>query len=154
MGKKSIKTFKPNSELLHFAETFAKNYKVLPEGHYYSNGKKYHILYKVCLTDNYEGFELKTPARVGLTSGVFEISKTKILAHDNYDFVVSLVIWCAIEFNALNIMVSDKILFDFYKSTGRSFDEAFICWIDVFKQSPSELNVRRMKQLTELRLEK
>lgn len=145
--------FTRNNELLELALEFSNNYKKNKVGDYYSSNRKYHIKYCKRLKDEFTGEPLTTAARVCNETGVIELDK-ELFKNQEYtsDFVFFIITWCVVR-HALqdsNIKEADKISLEYYLTTKRSKRSIMQGWGKLLSTVPTELNMERLKQVTEI----
>jgi hypothetical protein len=134
--------FELDEELIEFATEMSKALKNLTEQTYYSKNKTYQIeVFETLYDFKHKG--LKTPARVGQTSGSIQLQKSKLISDYTEDFVYHLIIWCAIEFCVLNLKQSDIISTKHYLTTLRSKQNLLKGYITLLELNPGEQNTER-----------
>ncbi len=100
---------------------------------------------------DYQEIEFKTNIRVGQQTGIIQISKSKLVEYEtNSDYLFMMILWCTVEKDIKDAYKSDEIAFRYYLTTGRSIKNVLIGYINLFKASPSDLNVKRIEQLNKL----
>jgi len=149
---KSKKQFKPDKELLRFAEWFSENYKILKEGRYLSDKAKYKIEYRDDIIDKHTGRVLKTPARIVIDNGVMEISKVKLKNKKiTPNFVYYLVVWLRIRLLVQTEMEADLITLQFYCTQERNKGNIVSGWREILKPNETkreiEKNIKRLESL-------
>ena len=98
--------------------------------------------------DKHSKKEYSTNIRVGLSSGIIEVSKSKLLAlESNPDYVFFMVLWCAVEYNLKSNIQSDIITLKYYLKTGRSVKNIMLGYTSLFKRVPYTGNVIRMQKI-------
>jgi hypothetical protein len=137
-----------DKELVEFATGLSKNFeKLISEQTYYSESKKYKV--EVFDTINVYETELKTPARVGQTSGTIQVQK-KQLQNYSKDFIFFLIIWCHIEHKLLNLEKSDKIAIKYYLITGKSKKNLYDGYIKMLESNHTDKNLDRFNKIKSL----
>ncbi len=148
---RSVIKFSPDAELLAFAESFSDHYKVLTAGEYVSDNRKYQITYFNRIRDQYTRRVINTGARVSQNTGIIHLDKFifKNKAYNN-DYIFYVIMWCVIEYQYKDIMLSDRIALQYYLSTGRSKQNILIAQGELFKTAPSNLNIKRAKIMSKI----
>lgn len=138
----------PDKELIALADEFSNNYKILSDGEYFSENKKYHITYGV-LNDPNTKMEGSTPGRVDIYTGVIGLSRKKLINNKKYtsNFVFALIIWSSKRQHALSEMEADMITLKYYLTTGRPLKDFLIGWLTIFSKADTILNRNRYKQI-------
>lgn len=135
----SLRTF------VKFATKFAFNAGTLPSGTYESNGGRFTIQYLPTITYP-NGVESKTPARIGMESGVIQISQRRfkeftipmrmaILLHEYSHFYVNDNMDDEMEADLNGLLV--------YLGLGYPRIEAYQGFLKTFMELPSEQNKKR-----------
>lgn len=141
-------TFKPDEELLKFADFFSKNWKTLEIGNYASDDNKYQIEYLDKII--HFGSEPSTNIRVGQTTGTIEISKSKLqIIEASSDFIFFSILWCVVEKIILNTSKSDIIAMEYYIGTGKSVENVMTCWEKIVSIDPTEVDKKRLQAVTD-----
>lgn len=138
---------------IDFAEEFCYNAGNLDAKgtNYYSDDEMFRITYLDNITDN--GEIVPTPARISQTDGMIEISKADflrytvpmrmaILLHEFAHFYLNEVMEDEIE--------ADNNSLQLYLGMGYPRIDAYNVYLDVFENSPSELNKDRYQALNKL----
>mgnify|MGYP003670598119 FL=1 len=137
---------------INFAEEFCHNAGSLETNKdYFSDDEIFNIVYLDVIEDN--GVESKTPARISQDKGVIEVSKKDflrytmpmrmaILLHEFAHFYLNDVMEDEVEADRNSLML--------YLGMGYPRIDAYNVYLDVFENSPSELNVDRYKALNNL----
>jgi len=138
------------NSFIDFAEQFSENSGLLEAGEakYHSDDNVYTIIYRDVITDN--GNYVPTPARINQADGVMEVSKQHFL---EYTIPMRMAILLH-EFSHffLNDVMEDEIEADdnslkIYMGLGYPRIDAYNVYLDVFENSPSELNIERYEAL-------
>lgn len=134
--------FIPSMELLELATWFSLNYKHIAPGTYKSSNEKYTISYVQDLN-----VPTKTLARIGHDSGIIQISKKQARNSSYTDhFIFYLILWCVCRRTDPSEITADRLTLEYYLKTGRPAHDIYEgCRELLVDQSPSELNVKRMK---------
>lgn len=141
--------FTPTKELIRFADKFSANWKNLSVGDYYSENKKYSIVYSEKITEK-NGEEPNTNARIGHVSGVIEISKSKLIEQEtNENFLFFIILWCIVQSETHNLIESDRLVMEYYKTTDRPVIDVIKGFAKLFQKALNETNLKRMKQLVD-----
>lgn len=121
--------WKPDAELLDFAERFADNYTTLECGIYVSDKDNYKIEYVSKIPDT------KTGARVSNLTGVIQLDKTVYKSKEySEDFIFYIILWCRIQFlYPTQYELSDLIALKYYLTTNRSKLNILKGYIRLFK---------------------
>lgn len=137
-----------------FAQEFAERAGELSANRsiYLSNEGEFRVDYLDIIRDRETGKVLHTPARISQSTGIIEISKTHFL---KYTVPMRMAILLH-EFSHfyLNRNMKDEVEADLnalmiYLGLGYPRIEAHQAFLEVFKGSPSDLNVRRHKIITQ-----
>ena len=147
--KKSDNPTKIPKELISFAKSFSEKYKKLKCGTYTSDCGKYTIDYLKNLKDNNTGLIVKTPYRVSHKTGIMDFNKSK-MSKMSPSFIFNAVIWCYVKFK---IEPSDFITADIKSiqcslENGFSKKEMLVNYCNILNNSPSDLNVNRIKAIS------
>jgi len=137
---------------VNFAEEFSYTAgKLETEQKYHSNDEMFTILYVNQITE--DGRVEKTPARISQSSGLIEVSKADFL---RYTIPMRMAILLH-EFshyylndNMEDEIEADKNSLEIYMALGYPRIDAYNVFLDVFENSPSELNMDRYKALNQL----
>lgn len=159
-----IKEFNPDSELVDFATYFSDNYKTLEVGGYFSDVDNYEIRYLDRITDIGNGDYIESNARVcvGTTdenlfnrNGIIELDKTKLsVSQITSDYVFFIILWCVCKsINSTESLFNiDELVVMYYLTTGRSNKNLSLGIIELFRSSPSSINLDRYKRINKLLL--
>jgi len=138
---------------IDFAEEFSYNASVIePNASYHSDDDKYEIKYVPDITED-NGKSLDTPARISQHSGLIEVSQKDFL---RYTIPMRLAILLH-EFSHyyVNKNMEDEVEADrnsliLYMGLGYPRIDAYNVYLDVFENTPSELNKERYEELQKL----
>ncbi len=149
-----IRTFNPVTELVDFADEFSENYKILSSGTYRSKNDNYTIDYLDIIKDKVTGNIVNTMARIGHTSKVIELGKTKLL-HDSItpDFVFYLILWLICKVNSSDYnsdFKTDESVVKYYLTTNRSNKNLALGIIELFSHHMSSGTVDRYNRINKL----
>tara|TARA_R110002074_G_scaffold250476_1_gene422165 strand:- start:19 stop:768 length:750 start_codon:yes stop_codon:yes gene_type:complete len=137
---------------VNFAEEFSYNAgKLQTNKKYHSNDEMFTLLYVDQIIEG--GRVEKTPARISQSTGLIEVSKSDflrytipmrmaILLHEFAHFYMNDDMEDEIE--------ADKHSLEIYMALGYPRIDAYNVFLDVFENSPSELNMDRYKALNQL----
>lgn len=146
---------------IEFAQRFAENAGVLSAGQlephiYRSDDKKFQIDYFVKIFDRKTKQVLNTPARIGHTTGVIEVSKSDFI---NYTVPMRMIILLhEYAHKYLNPKINKPIDYEIgadvnalniYLSLGYPPSEAHYAFLYVFKDANTEDNAKRYKIITD-----
>lgn len=138
---------------INFAEEFSYNASILDaNAEYYSDDDKYKIKYLSDIVDA-AGVSLNTPARISQKSGLIEVSKKDflrytipmrlaILLHEFAHFFVNK--------NMEDEVEADRNSLILYMGLGYPRIDAYNVYLDVFENTPTELNKERYDALQKL----
>ena len=141
------------NSFIDFAEEFCSDSGELVAGEtsYKSDDGVYTIIYRDVITDG--GEYVPTPARINQADGVMEVSKEHFLKY-TIPMRMAILLHEFAHFY-LNDVMEDEIEADdnslkIYMGLGYPRIDAYNVYLDVFENSPSELNVDRYAALNEL----
>lgn len=149
-----MKKFKPDTELLKFAEDFSAKYKKLKAGTYQSEDSLYTIKYLNGIKDGRTGKPLTTVARVSQTTGIIELDKKTLLRNKgaNKNFVFYIILWCIVRrYYSETYYEADMLTTQYYMTTSRSKKNILAGWKMIFSKNNLEENTKRFtKTMTQL----
>ncbi len=157
--------FNPDSELVDFATYFSDNYKDLEVGSYTSDVDNYEIKFLDRITDLHTGCYINTNARVCVgnedenlfnRNGIIELDKTKLsVSQITQDYVFFIILWCVCKSNnsTASCFNIDELVVNYYIITGRSKKNLALGIIELFRHSPSLINIERYKKINKLLLD-
>lgn len=140
--------FEPSEDLLELADTFSKNWEKLNYGAFCSNDKKYHIDYVKEIK-----YPVETIARIGHTSKIINISKDDLISiNATPNYVFFLILWCIVDLEIKNRLISDEITINYYKKTNRSIRDLYLGFIatGMKKRSYCTHDTERLQRFTQL----
>jgi hypothetical protein len=141
-------------ELIKVAESFSKEYEIIPAGEYAIAGLDYKIQY----VDEFESASLNNRAgfhcRVGTDLKPYKIQlnrKRLLSANVTPDYIYSLIIWGYIRRENLceDFFFCDKEALLHCISLGKNKKNILQGWNTIFIEVPTEQNVSRMTRLLE-----
>ena len=144
---------KTTRSFIKFAQQFSENAGILSASNsiYRSDGGDFRIDYVNIIKDRKTGKSLNTPARISRSRGVIEVSKKHfkdytvpmriaILFHEYAHFWINV--------DSTSEMESDLNALIIYLGLGYPRIEAHQAFLEVFKNTPTDLNKRRYKLLS------
>lgn len=142
---------KNTSKFANFSDDFAENAGVLSAKNsvYLSPDGKFRIDYKDVIRDN-DGNELRTPARINSLTKIIEVAKKYYI---NYTVPGRKAInWhefshMYVNKDRTNEMEADKNAIMIYLSSGNPTVEAYNVFLEVFQNSPSNMNRARYDEI-------
>ncbi len=136
--------YKPDKELVKFADEFSANYRMLSVGTYVSDKDKYTIRYLSRIKES------PTGARISRETKVIQLDKA-VLKDKAYtpDFVFFLIISCVIydKFPDKDIKSHDEIACDYYLTTGRATKNIMTGITKLLRHVPTEKAVDRIMNI-------
>lgn len=137
-------------ELIEFATYISNNFKNLDkEKFYYSKNEKYKVEIYETFTSLQAG-GLKTPARVGQSTATIQLQRKKIEENYSKDFVFFIVIWCGVEFELLDLELSDLVSIEYYLTTGKSKENLYNDYVNMLGNNPIDSNLDRFNKVKKL----
>jgi len=152
---------KDTVSFVKFAQQFSENASILSAGKYKpsiyrSDDSKFHIDYYNRIFDRETKKFMSTPARIGHTSGIIEVAKIDFLKYTVPMRMIILLHEYAHKY--LNPTVNKPIAYEtgadinalhIYLALGYPPTEAHFAFLNVFKDSNHEANVRRYKIISD-----
>ena len=152
---------KDTLSFVKFAQFFSENAGILSAGNkipsiYRSNDAKFHIDYYDRIFDRRSNRYIPTPARIGHTSGVIEVSKKDFIGYTIPMRMIILLHEYAHKY--LNPSINKPIAYEtgadinalqIYLSLGYPPAEAHIAFLNVFKDSNNALNKKRYEIISD-----
>lgn len=161
LEEKPVWMSQDTKSFVQFAQFFAENASILSAGRlkpdiYRSNNNKFHIDYYIKLFDRKTQEVLATPARIGHSSGVIEVSKSDFI---NYTVPMRMIILLhEYAHKYLNPSINKPIGYEtgadinalnIYLSLGYPPSEAHYAFLHVFKDSNNEENAKRYRIISD-----